>query len=130
MPVSGAVNLSWPCVVSTSGPPAKMKRNDGRNVKNVATHAPAMPGEHQRIGAEHCLRPAADEADERDDHDERTRRGFAEREAVDHLRRREPRERLDRALVDVGQHRIGAAERQQRGLGEEHAHLRQRRLRA
>ena len=34
---------------------------------------------------------------------------------------------LDRALVDVGQHRVGAAEGQQRRLGEEPAHLRQRR---
>ena len=32
---------------------------------------------------------------------------------------------LDRALVDVGQHRVGAAEGQQRRLGEEPAHLRQ-----
>ena len=43
MPVSGAVNRSWPCVVSTSGPPARMKKKLGRNVKNVATQAPAMP---------------------------------------------------------------------------------------
>ena len=116
MPVSGAVNLSCPCVVSTSGPPARMKRKLGRNVKNVATHAPAIAGQRQRVGAEHRLRPSADEADERDDHDERARRRFAERQAVDHLRGREPRVGLDGALVDIGQHRVRAAERQQRGL--------------
>ena len=33
---------------------------------------------------------------------------------------------FDRALIDVGQHRVRAAERQQRGLGEEPSHLRQR----
>ena len=40
---------------------------------------------------------------------------------------RQPAVALHRALIDVGQHRVGAAERQQRGLGEEPAHLRQRR---
>jgi hypothetical protein len=43
MPVSGAVNRSWPWVVSTSGPPARMKRKLGRKVKKVATQAPATP---------------------------------------------------------------------------------------
>jgi hypothetical protein len=33
---------------------------------------------------------------------------------------------LDAALIDVGQHRIGAAESDQRGLGEEHPHVVQR----
>ena len=90
MPVSGAVNRSWPCVVSTSGPPARMNRKLGRKVKKVATHAPAMPASAQRLRPEQLLRPAADEADERDDHDQRPGRRFAQREAVDHLRRREP----------------------------------------
>src|SRR5471030_2764695 len=41
--VSGAVSFTSPRVRSTRGPPARMKRNDGRNVKKVATHAPATP---------------------------------------------------------------------------------------
>jgi hypothetical protein len=41
MAVSGAVSLASSRVPSTSGPPARMKRNDGRKVKNVATQAPA-----------------------------------------------------------------------------------------
>ena len=43
MAVSGALNLRLLRVASTSGPPTKMNRNDGRNVKKVATHAPATP---------------------------------------------------------------------------------------
>src|SRR5512144_1647692 len=43
MPLSGAVNRSWPCVDSISGAPARMNKKLGRNVKNVATVAPAMP---------------------------------------------------------------------------------------
>ena len=128
IPESGAVNRSWPCVVSINGPPARMNRKLGRNVKYVATHAPAMPASASESGAEQRLRPAADEAHECDDHDERARRRLAEREPVDHLRRREPRIRLDRALVDIGKHRVRAAEGQQRGLREENGHLRQRRV--
>ena len=44
--------------------------------------------------------------------------------------RRQPVILVDRALVDVGQHRVGAAEGQQRGLGEEPGHLRERAVRA
>jgi hypothetical protein len=47
-------------------------------------------GEKERIAAEHGMSPAADEADEGDDHDQRSRSRFAEREAVDHLARRHP----------------------------------------
>ncbi|MNI55805.1 hypothetical protein D3C73_1107770 [compost metagenome] len=68
----------------------------------------------------------ADKTDEGDNHDQRTWRGFTERQAVDHLRRRQPSVVADRALVDVRQHRVGAAKGQQRGLGEEPGHLGQR----
>ena len=122
MPVSGAVNLRLPCVDSINGPPSRMKKNDGRKVKKVTTVAAAAPDSEQRVGAEAAAwRPAADEADERDDHDQRPGRGLAERQAVDHLRRAQPVVVLDGALVDVGQHRVGAAEGEQRGLGEEPA---------
>src|SRR5574340_332249 len=43
MAESGAVNFSSPRVASTSGPPARMKKNEGRKVKKVATAAPASP---------------------------------------------------------------------------------------
>ncbi len=43
MPVSGAVNFTSSRVASTAGPPTRMNRNDGRNVKIVATVAPATP---------------------------------------------------------------------------------------
>ena len=50
IPDSGAVKRSCPCVVSISGPPARMNRNDGRKVKNVATHAPAIPASASESG--------------------------------------------------------------------------------
>ena len=103
-----------------------MNTNDGRKVKKVTTRRRQRAAGEQRVGPEHLLQPAADEADEGHHHDQRARRGLAERQAVDHLRAAEPLVLLDRALVDVGQHRVGAAEGQQRGLGEEPAHLRQR----
>ena len=46
--------------------------------------------EKQRIAAEDGVGPAADEADEGDDHDQRARRRFAEGKAIDHLARGEP----------------------------------------
>ena len=91
IPESGAVNLSCPCVVSTSGPPARMNRNDGRNVKKVATQAPATPASASESGPNSARVQPPDEADERDHHDQRPGRRFAEREPVDHLHRREPR---------------------------------------
>ena len=68
-----------------------------------------------------CLAP--EQTDEGHHHDQRARRGLAQRQAVDHLRAGEPAEVLHRALVHIGQHRIGAAEGQQRRLGEELAHV-------
>ena len=65
-----------------------MKRNDGRKVKKVTTQAASSAAGEQGVGPEQRLLPAADEADEGHDHDQRSRRGLAERQAVDHLRRR------------------------------------------
>ena len=79
-----------------------MNRNDGRNVKNVTTVAASARAGEERVGPEHLLAPAADEADERDHHDQRPRRGLAERQAVHHLRRREPAVVLDRPLHTYG----------------------------
>ncbi len=51
----------------------------GRKVKKVTTPAAAMPASASDSGP-NSLRPAADEADERDDHDQRPRCGLAQRE--------------------------------------------------
>ena len=116
MPVSGAVNAS--CAVRRLDErPAGEDEQERRQEREERRDARAGDaGERERIRRRAAPSSTADEADERDDHDERSRRRLAEREAVDHLRRREPAVGLDRALVDVGQHRVGAAERQQRGL--------------
>ena len=126
MAVSGAVKPSLPWVASTSGPPARMKTKRRQEGEEGHDTGAGDAGEEQGVGPEHACRPAADEADEGHHHDQRPGRGFAQRQAVDHLRPGQPVVVLDRALVDVGQHRVGAAEGQQRGLGEEPAHLRQR----
>src|SRR6267143_5534160 len=56
-------------------------------------------------------------------HDQRARRGFSERQTVEHLAGTEPAICLDRALRDIGEHRISAAERYQCGYPEERALL-------
>ena len=126
MAVSGAVMRTLSRVDSTSGPPARMKMNEGRKVNKVATAAPATPAASCADGPNSRVGPAADEADKGDNHDQRAGSGFAERQAVDHLAGGQPVVVFDAALVDVGQHGIGAAEGHQRGLGEEPAHLRER----
>ena len=63
------------------------------------------------------------EADELQHHDQRARRGLGHAEAVEHLARLQPVIMLDRLLGDIGQHRIGAAERHHRHLGEEQRDL-------
>ncbi|MOA04000.1 hypothetical protein D3C78_1235320 [compost metagenome] len=83
-------------------------------------------GDKRLIRPEDLKHVGADEPDEGDDHDQRTRGGFTKRQAVDHLRRRQPSIVTDRALIDIRQHRVGAAKGQQRGLGEEPGHLGQR----
>ena len=46
----GAVNPSLPCVASTTGPPAKMKMNEGRKVKKVTTVAANAPPRNRASG--------------------------------------------------------------------------------
>jgi hypothetical protein len=82
--------------------------------------------QEQAVRPQHLFRPATEKADESHHHDQRARRGLAQRQAVDHLWPGEPVEVLHRALVHIGQHRVRAAKGQQRRLGEEPAHLRQR----
>ena len=109
--------------------PADQDEKIGRQESEISGNGAAgYPGPErgQRIRPEDLLGPAADEADIGHDHDQRPGRGLAQREAVYHLRRGEPAVGLHAALVHVGQHGIGAAEGQQRRLGEEPSDLRQR----
>ena len=46
----GAVSLRLPRVDSTQGPPAKIKTNDGKNVNQVATHAPSAAPKNRASG--------------------------------------------------------------------------------
>jgi len=77
------------------------------------------------MGGDGLVRPASEEADEGDNHDQRAGRGLAQRQAIHHLGGSQPVEVFDAALVDVGQYGVGAAESHQGRLGEEPAHLRQ-----
>ena len=54
MAVSGAVNLSWPCVDSMTGPPARMKMKDGRKVKKVTTQAATVPARKRASAPKSC----------------------------------------------------------------------------
>jgi hypothetical protein len=71
-----------------------MKMKDGRKVNQVTSVAATAPARNRLSGPNKCLGVAADKADEGNHHDQRPRRGFAEREAVDHLWRAEPAEVL------------------------------------
>ena len=46
----GAVNPSLPFVDSMIGPPARIKMNDGRKVKNVTIHAARAPPKKRASG--------------------------------------------------------------------------------
>jgi hypothetical protein len=70
----------------------------------------------------------AQEADELHDHDQGTGCGLRQPEPVEHLSGTEPSVGLDRTLRDVGQHRVGASERDDGGLREEQAFLDEDRL--
>ena len=64
-------------------------------------------------------------ADKSHDHDQRAGRGFAQGQAVDHLRGRDPAKLFNRALVHIRQYRISPAKGEQGGLAEKPGHLRQ-----
>src|SRR5438132_4238992 len=55
--VSGAVNDSSPCVDSINGPPARMNRNDGRNVKNVTMAAAKAPDQNNESPTTRRVQP-------------------------------------------------------------------------
>ena len=70
--------------------------------------------------------PAADEADELQQHDQRAGRGLGKGEAAHHLRMRKPAVGLDGLLRDIGQHGVGSAEGHERGFAKEEPLLRLR----
>ena len=50
MAVNGAVNFKLLCVLSTKGPPAKIKINDGKNVNHVTSMAAKAPAKNKLSG--------------------------------------------------------------------------------
>ena len=94
---------------------ARRERHPGRE------QAAERAGEQRRQRAGIAKR--RHEADELQHHDQRAGRRLRHAEAVEHLARRQPVIVLDRLLRDIGQHRIGAAERHHRHLAEEHRDL-------
>ncbi len=68
--------------------------------------------------------PAGHEADELQHHDERAGGRLGEPQPVHRLRGGDPAELRDRRLIHVREHRVGAAERHERRLGEEQVELR------
>eukprot|EP01137_Pigoraptor_chileana_P024046 Opistho-2@91371 len=106
--------------------PAGQNEQERRQKGEPGHHAGGQCGAQKKhLWPEHLLRPAAHKADKRHHHDQRARRGFAQGQSVDHLQPGEPLVVLNGTLVHIGQHRVGAAKGQQRGFGEEPAHLRQ-----
>ena len=93
----------------------------GTNVTQVVSSAPSMAATHGSSAAGVAV--GAEERDEVHDHDQRAGRRLGQRESADHLARRQPAVGLDGALGDEGEHGVGAAERHQRGAGEEQALL-------
>ena len=70
--------------------------------------------------------PAADEADELQDHDQRAGRGLGKGESAHHLRMRQPAVNFHLLLRDIKQHRIRAAKGDRRSLAEKQSLLRLR----
>lgn len=103
-------------------PPARINRNDGRNVNQVASTAATAPA-RKLIRAIRHIHIATNKSHKCHNHDKRPRRGFAQRQTINHLRWREPLIMTNRALVDIRQYRIGTPKGQQRRLGKEPAHL-------
>ena len=111
------------CRASTSmkGAPRKIQRKQGVKVTQVASRPPSVPAS---IGdSVPGSRNAAMKPDELQHHDQRAGRGFGHAEAVEHLAGLEPAVVLDRLLGDIGEHRVGAAERHHRHLAEEDGDL-------
>ena len=117
MPVSAADRRGCRAARSTYGAPsedeqeARHERHPRRQQRAEQRGQPRVEAAGVAVGAE--------ERDELHDHDQRAGRGLGEREAADHLAGREPAVDLHRPLRDEGEHRVGAAERDERRAGEE-----------
>jgi predicted amidohydrolase len=85
------------------------------------TEAPHLRMFHHLLSLQ--ANAAADKPYKRHHHDEWPGRRFAQRKAVDHLRRGHPAIVFDGTLKHIRQHRIGATESHQSRLGEEPPHL-------
>ena len=94
--LSGAVNFRSLCVVSMNGAPGHDCTKEGREENQVTTMAATAPARNWLSGP-NAVRStfaaaAADEAHESDHHDQWPGRRFTQRQAIDHLQRRQPAE--------------------------------------
>ena len=107
--------------------PARQNEQERRQ-KGEPGHQHRRRGTRQKqgIGTEHRFHIAAHKGHKSHHHDQRPRRRFAQRQTIDHLCGRQPAIVRHTTLIHVGQHRVSAAKRQQRRLGEKPAHLCQR----
>ena len=107
--------------------PAREDEYERRQEREVRGHRGAgdarEPRRHAHRGR---MGPCPEIPHKGHDHDQRPRRGLAERQPIDHLRRAEPTVLLHRSLVYVRQHGISAAEGHECGLGKKRRHARQR----
>ena len=99
----------------------KIQRKQGAKVAHSVTAAASRPNASVGLAA---LAKAREESHELGHEDERPRRGLGETEPIEHLARAQPPIRLDRLLGHIGQHRIGAAERDDGKLGKEERDVR------
>ncbi len=90
MAVSGAVNFKSLCVVSIKGAPAKSKNKRGQEGKPGDNGGGYCAREKYHVGAKYGLYIPPNKTDKGHHHNQRPWCGFTEREAIDHLRGREP----------------------------------------
>ena len=118
---SAPASALLPRSVSMKGAPRKIQRKQGDEGDPGRQQSAERRRQHRRQRAGIAI--GGHEADELQHHDQRARRGLGHAEAVEHLARLQPVIMLDRLLGDIGQHRIGAAERHHRHLAEEQRDL-------
>ena len=106
---------------STNGAPRKIHRKHGVNVTQVASKPPSVPasmGDSPPGSRNAAMKPTNCSTMIK-----RPGRGLGHAEAIQHLAGFQPAVVLDRLLRDIGEHRIGAAERHHRHLAEEDSDL-------
>ncbi len=97
--------------------------DEGRQERHVARHQ-APEDRAERPWHALGVAPGAHEADELQHHDQRPGRGLGQGHTVDRLRRGDPSLSHGHGVGDIGEHGVGAAEGDQRRLGEEAIQLR------